>query len=326
MNRLVPLFVVLTLAAPLLASAHPTFLPKTETQSCVNNDPVHDYVLPGTWQVGDRTILAPSIDGVVIPADGNLLLQCTTRGDAHPGDFDGEYEWAIGGGRMPALGSPYAPTCDDGYPIDHSHHGSTYTVADAIGRAWFSIGSDDAPVGWWGGPITAPATDVFDPDGTQCILDGAITPDVDCDDFLSPNWIGFGSANTGPGPVGANTLLTTLLTTVGGVVTTVYGLPLVGPFTQSVVAAVVDFGDAILDLVFGTGVVCPFTANTAFGPGGDGYYTIFVSGAVINDNTPTSIAPIIAGATFGHICNGMMSQNSCYSADGNGDWFPKTPP
>ena len=290
-SRTLPIASILLVLSATLVAAHPSFTPKTEQNSCVNGDPVHDYNAVGSIEAGDRT-LAYASAGLSKGRDGNLLLQCTTRGDAHPGDFDGEVEWATSGGFMPAPGSPFAATCNDGYPIFY-HHSSAYTVADAAGKAWFSIGADDQT------PTTAPATDVFDPDGTQCVLDGSITPDTDCDDYLSPNWIGYGTANTGTGGP-SNTL--------------VDALPVVGP-VQAVVGVVED----VLGIVFGTGVVCPFSANTNFGPGGDGIYTIFVSGAVINDNTPTSVAPIVVPATVGHICDGNYGDRACFNAAGNTD-------
>jgi hypothetical protein len=337
-----------------LVAAHPTFTPRVETTSCVNSDLVHDYVAVGSIQAGDRTIAAPG-GGITSFQDGNLVLQCSgsstapgggqqhgvsctvapgkpgdpgwggVRCDAHAGDYDGDLEWGTSGGLFPATdsfggqgivsttGAYNGLACDNGFPINHAHHGTSYTVADATGPGWFSIGSDDTTLG------TTPTTDAFDDDSEGCDLaDNSVTPDTDCDDYLTANHIGFAVAQQDAPFSGTNTLLDATSAAVHGLVSTVIGLlpPPLPATIATVTATVATVVDTVLNLVFGPGgVVCtPPAVGTPFPVSFDGTYVIFVTGAVINDNTRASVNPIIQPATVGHICGGAVGQTVCFGS------------
>ena len=167
-------------------SSIPASMVIAHTANCATAPAPHTYGLAGSVGGEIETVGSPSA-GIVTVNEGNTG-DCD--GDGIPADFDGDYEFGIGGGFFGA--GPWAnePICQYGLKT----HGTSVTVTDLISaNAAFVTGADDQS-----GPIVIPdpvnGGNICETDGNISPGDPSSDPTADSDDCLSVVFINSGTA------------------------------------------------------------------------------------------------------------------------------------
>ena len=170
-------------------AAMPGALVSAHSVECASVSAPHVYGAGGSAGGKSVTVTGSGDSGAgVVTASENNTADCD--GDGVPGDFDGDYEAAGGGGFFGAGAWANEAICQYGLRT----HGTAVTVTDVISpNIAFLTGADDQQ-----GPIVIPdpvnGGNICETDGSISPGDPTLDPTVDTDDCLSAVYINSGSA------------------------------------------------------------------------------------------------------------------------------------